>query len=481
MKRIIAIISAILLILPTAYSCANKQGGNTAYVITAEYDDKTQTLKCNQKVKYVNNTETAVDRLKFNIFANAYRQDAKYPPIATEYTYRAYPNGKNYGDISFESAFTNKKSVEISLAGKDLNVIEIPLGKELFPDERIEVEFNYTVKLANVLHRLGFNDKTVNLGNWYPVLCPYTKTGFYECEYYSFGDPFFSEVANYDITFTYPEKYVVASSGNIAKNAQKGDKKILNLKGKNIRDFALCLSQDYKVVSGKTDDGVAVEYYYFEDQLANANLKTAIDCVNFYTKTFGKYPYDRYVACQTFLIAGGMEYSGLAMLNYGGIQYDQVIAHETAHQWWYGGVGNNQLTTAYIDEGLSEFSVALYLDSLKQGAYQEFVNSSLQTYKIFCTVYQAVTGKINTSMDRHLSEYGSEYEYINLNYVKPIIMLDECLKSIGKKQFFNSLKTLYNKNLFKIVGEDEFLSAFEQNGNRISEFLQSFISGKAII
>ena len=42
--------------------------------------------------------------------------------------------------------------------------------------------------------------------------------------------------------------------------------------------------------------------------------------------------------------------------------YKQVIVHEIAHQWWYNLVGSNAFKNGWLDEGLTEYSTALFFD-----------------------------------------------------------------------------------------------------------------------
>ena len=40
---------------------------------------------------------------------------------------------------------------------------------------------------------------------------------------------------------------------------------------------------------------------------------------------------------------------------------DFLLAHEIAHQWWFGLVGNDQLREPWLDEGLANWSAWSYL------------------------------------------------------------------------------------------------------------------------
>jgi aminopeptidase N len=39
-----------------------------------------------------------------------------------------------------------------------------------------------------------------------------------------------------------------------------------------------------------------------------------------------------------------------------------VIVHETAHQWWYSMVGNDQILEPWLDESLADYSEVVYYD-----------------------------------------------------------------------------------------------------------------------
>src|SRR5690606_25451358 len=41
---------------------------------------------------------------------------------------------------------------------------------------------------------------------------------------------------------------------------------------------------------------------------------------------------------------------------------EMLVAHEVAHQWWYGLVGINPHRDAFLDEGLAEYAAVLYFE-----------------------------------------------------------------------------------------------------------------------
>ena len=164
-----------------------------------------------------------------------------------------------------------------AVTGKDENILSVPLEEEVFPDERVSISVDFSVSLAKINHRLGITESAVNLGNFYPVLCGYDG-GFYECVYYSSGDPFFSDCADYEVTFTADEKYTVAASGELKESRKEGGG-ITNVYAlENARDFALCLSENFETMSASAE-GVTVNYYYSKDKQPVTSMEYAVKAV----------------------------------------------------------------------------------------------------------------------------------------------------------------------------------------------------------
>jgi aminopeptidase N len=163
--------------------------------------------------------------------------------------------------------------------------------------------------------------------------------------------------------------------------------------------------------------------------------------------------------------------------------FGEVIVHETAHQWWQSVVGNNEIEYGFLDEGLAEYSVVLFYENYPEyNLTREYlVRSAENTYKIFCSVYDKINKQVNTVMLRSLKEFTSEYEYVNMAYIKPCIMYDKLRVTIGEEKFFNSLKSYYKNYKMKNATPDDLVGAFEKTGADTNGFFKSFFEGKVII
>ena len=370
------------------------------------------------------------------------------------------------------------------MGGIDQNILTVKLKDELFPNERVSVSIDFTLNLANVVARTGINDRTVNLANFYPVLCAFDNGGFYECVYYSTGDPFYSDCADYKVTLTADKEYVVASSGKVISSKENQNTATRTYQLKNARSFAFVLSKDFDMVSGKAS-GVEINYYFYDDKEPLKSLEYAVKSIGLFSKTFGAYAYPHYAVVQTKFVQGGMEFPALVMVSddLGGLPYGEVIVHETAHQWWQTAVGNNEIEYGFLDEGLAEYSVVLFYEKFPEYGYtrQGLITATEQTYKTFCSVSDKVFGKVNTVMTRSLKDFTSEYEYVNIAYIKPCIMYDGIRKTVGDTRFFASLKRYYSGYKFKNASPHDLVGAFEKTGSDTNGYFQSFFDGKVII
>ena len=184
MVCVVAICSVVL------SGCQEEVGVYTRYEIVAEYIPENRTLAGAMKITFENGTDGEIATLKFNLYPNAYRKDAVYTPISKAYENSAFYAGESYGEIVVSSV-NGAKNWEVM--GEDRNILYVDLERPLYPGDRVVLDIGFTTKLATLNHRTGVTKNTVNLCNFYPILCGFKEGGFYECVYTSEGDPFYSD------------------------------------------------------------------------------------------------------------------------------------------------------------------------------------------------------------------------------------------------------------------------------------------------
>ncbi|MCM1042765.1 MAG: M1 family metallopeptidase [Corallococcus sp.] len=450
------------------------------YQIVCGYDAENHKLSAVQTVTVTHRGDETVTDVKFHIYANQYRNDAQIAVVPASYFSKAYYNGESYGDIAFDSVKVDGEAVAFTIEGEDMDILSVPLGKELFPNETVTIEMSYEIQLANVKHRLGYGDNTVNLGNFYPVLCR-MEQGAYKCTpYYAVGDPYVTDMANYDVTITVPAGYTVASSGNLAEMQADEQNSTIKYTANAVRDFAIVLSNKYQKLTQQVGD-VTLNYYYFADETPQTTLATALGMLNFMQQKVAKYPYSQLSIAETDFCYGGMEYPNMVMVSSGTNDYQTATAHEVAHQWFYGLVGNDQIENAWMDEGLTEFFTMLYLDDCKTTELSMSVKRALKSY----TTYVDILGNYHGSLDlsfRPVYRYKTDSEYVYMTYVKGSLMFYSLYDAMGSAKFYKAVGRYFDECKGSVAVPQQMHSAFAAvSGEEVVGIFKAYAEGKEVI
>lgn len=484
MKRFLYIIAATALAFGVLTLSSCTPGGEadiSSYEILAIYDETESKLSGTLNFTFYNDTENEITDLKFNLFGNAFREGAEFSPVSQIYKNSAYYAGESYGAMTVENV---ENCAGWTVAGEDENILIVNLIEPVYPEQRASVAIGYTLALAKINHRTGVTQNTVNLGNFYPVLCAYTTAGFVECAYYSTGDPFMSACANYSVTIDVPETYTAAASGKLESETIAGGRKKCSYSLGSARDFAVVLSDKFEVLTGLVN-GVQVCYYYYSDDDAELSLSAACESLEYFTQTFGDYVYPTLSVVQTGFVYGGMEYPALTMIS-DSLDADNTIytiVHENAHQWWYAMVGSDQLNCAWQDEGLAEYSTLMFFENYPAYGFTRtgLVGTATKSYRAFFSVLSQLNGEVDTTMTRNLSAFTSEYEYTNVTYNKGLLLFETLRESLGDDRFVEGLRQYYTQCLNTIASAEDMIACFIKTGVDVEGLFASFTEGKIII
>ena len=485
----------LMLLLMSVAICAGCQGTNqleevsaklTNYDIVATLDYENKTISAEEKVFYRNNTEQDLNELKFHLYPNAFRETADKTKCvnATQFS-RAYPNGFSEGGIDINSVSIAEKRAEYAITGDENNILSITLEDAVRPSSVVCLDIKFGLKIPNCAHRFGYAQNTLNLGNWYPIACVFEAGEFVTDGYCANGDPFFSEVANYFVTLNYPSQLKLACTGEKLGESISKDISTTQIRALAVRDFACVFSEKFVLTCGQVGD-TQINYFAYNDEKMEQHLQVCVDAVSTFNELFGLYPYAVLNVVKTNFFQGGMEYPQLVYISDmvdNESEYSNVIVHEIAHQWWYGVVGNNECENAWIDEGLAEYSTALFYD--KNPSYgkttREVLNSALSSYLLFVDVYKEVYDEFDSSMNRNITKFKTETEYVYLTYVKGVLMFDSISEIVGERKMEDSLKNFYKQNSFKNVKPVDLISTFEKTTHqKLGGYIMSWLDGSVV-
>lgn len=450
----------------------DEQTARSAYAIEATVHAENMTVDAVCDIEYVNRTDVELGEVWFHLYPAAYRDGARYTPIATAEIESAYPNGISYGGIEI----TSVTGGTYEIGGLDEDILMVKLPASILPTQTAHITVAYTLTLPNVRHRFGYENGIVNLGNWFPIECAYDG-GYVTAPYYSNGDPFRLPICDYEVSVTAPARFTAAMPA-AASRTENGEMATTSCVLQNARDFAVVLGE-FDTVS-QSVGGVDVTYYYTQDSAAEAHVKAACDALSYFSQSFGAYPYKTYSVVQTPFNQGGMEYTGLVYVSDAvqGNMVTEVIVHETAHQWWYGIVGNDQVNSAWLDEALAEYSTTLfYKHNPAYGVqYEDRIADAMGGYALYCELSKCS----DSSMERNLADFASAAEYTYMTYVKGQLMYDSLSKMIGENTLIAGLRHYAAKCAFTTARPDDLIACLEQTSKReLKSYMDSFISGTA--
>ncbi|MDB4894023.1 MAG: Peptidase rane alanine aminopeptidase, partial [Firmicutes bacterium] len=208
----------------------------TQYQLDVKLDPATFHLTGKQQVRITNNEAIPLESLYFHLFPNA-------PYFAT---------GKRAGALTVQSVRADGQPVPFT-GGKD-EILGLRLPAPLAPGAAVTLDLNWEATVPDVADRYGVDGPTIVLGNFYPILAMHDAGGWHLDRYVPAGDPFYSDVADYDVTFTAPDGYRVAATGHPDAAGRR-------FTAANVRDFAAAASKDWQLYE-QTVDGVHLRYYW---------------------------------------------------------------------------------------------------------------------------------------------------------------------------------------------------------------------------
>ncbi|MCT4605785.1 MAG: M1 family metallopeptidase [Marinisporobacter sp.] len=438
------------------------------YTITVDFDPVERILTGEENIKYINTENTSLNALYFHLYPNAFK-DEKTTPFEKSEMDLAYPKGFESGYIKVHSIQKNGDPLNYVVMGVGESILKVHLNEPLEVGEKIDLKLDFSVKIPPSCGRFGYGENTVNIANWYPILSVFDKKGWNLEPYYAIGDPFYSDVANYRVEILMPQEYVLGHTGECIKKESIEGKIRWTLEGKNVRDFAMIASERFKVIDDEIDE-TKIYSYYFNDQFGDLVLGVAKDAVGIFSQTYGEYPYKQLSVAASDFFIGGMEYPNIVFIDESLYKEERkeileyIVAHEVAHQWWYGVVGNDQVNEAWLDEALTEYSTLLYYEKKYGVKMEEQVYKNLIVR--YYNNYRDHKKMKNDCVCRKLNKFKDSQEYQVLVYYKGAMFIKDLRKQLGDETFFQVMKVYFDKYKYKNANTEDFIHVCEKVANK---------------
>lgn len=361
----------------------------------------------------------------------------------------------------------------------DGHKLVLPLAKPLTPGQSAQISIAYTLVLQPIPPAsgdrrpviFGYSDRQTNLVDWYPYLGVYRDgTGWLIHDAWVFGEHQVYESSDYQVTLTLinpiPGLVVAASSAAAAPGGGA------TYQIEAARTFALSISPEYVTTTLKAGAVTITGYAFPWDKAAGE--KAAQDtaaAVELYSQLYGAYPHASLSLVEADFL-DGMEYDGLYFLSRGFYNlYDgtskgyltAIAVHETAHQWWFGRVGDDQALEPWLDEAFATYS---------ELAFYEHNDPDLVDWwwKVRIQYYQP-TGWIN----HPIYDYNGFSAYRNAVYFRGMEFLDDLRKQMGDQAFYAFLNDLVKRyGGGQMTGSEFFATLKEHTTSDIQPLIKEY-------
>ncbi|NNE15108.1 MAG: hypothetical protein HKN51_09040, partial [Saprospiraceae bacterium] len=266
----------------------------------------------------------------------------------------------------------------------------------------------------------------------------------------------------------------------------------IHSKAVNVHDFAWFASEYYIPYSESVEidnEFIRVNVFVNED---NENwelpMKLAKRALTFFSEKIGPYPYPQMTLVESSCESqSGMEYPMITILNLcaDSQQVDHLIAHEIAHNWFYGVIASNERDHAWMDEGLTSYFDHLYNDAFyENSSYYEGTPQVLRPSNDELTTLQ--NGVIHLertgyamSIDNPSIDF-DPFNYLGMNYEKTAWIFKYLSQYIGDDAFEACVQSYYKKWQFKHPSPNDLLMHFHACCHKDISWLDSLISRKGL-
>ena len=469
---VLAVVLLSVLLLQTQGSAGARALGAAQALNDYQFDLKflpdDSLLNVTMTLDYRNDTGDTLSSLVLRTWANAYQAE-EYSPAAIDELYDAcYPDGFSAGSLTLEGVWWNDRIVtDHAYLDPAQTVLQIPIDP-LAPGSAGTLLLRCRIRVPQCAHRFGKSGGVWQFGNALPILSVYENGSWQQDAYCPIGDPFVSECANYTVSLILPDGWQCAAGAKAVK-----DGSLLRMYAPAARDFAFALSQDWHVAEEKVG-GVTVTAFSADKEGARRAARYAAKAIKTYSSLYGEYPYAHLTICEADFPLGGMEYPGFILIDDGYFYKDWVdtlellIAHETAHQWFYALVGSDQYNAAWQDEALSEWAMLRYVKArYGQSAYENLLWS-----RIHAPMQENILSPVTPGSP--IDYFGSYSDYSAVVYGRGAALLLAIEEMTGKADDF--LCAYCDRFAFRLAKPEDFtLCLNEWSGMDLSPLILDYI------
>ena len=397
--------SATEFVFPT-----NNELPRTKYDLYLWYDYSLGILNVDYKVTYFNATSQDLERIPFVL------------PFKSVHEFKI-------GEI-----FINHESQPAFEINN--NALIVTLLQPLRIGKSVSISFTYSITIPDIGGVLGRKNQQINLADFYPMVPPYSVVdGWIMHEPGTVGEYLVYELSdfNLELSTNAPEDINFFSNSPIKKSDD-----VYRISAENYRNVVISMCTACTRIEKDYGDFTVIGSFDSQDEsIGQDAINIIAKALSFFSELFGvDYPHSEMTIIEADF-PDGMEYDGLFFLSKDYFDHynksfknylSLLIVHETAHQWWFGLVANDQASEPWLDEALATYSEYLFLE--------EFYPELLSWWWDFRINSYNPTG----SIDSDIYGFDRVRPYINAVYLRGAVFIHELRTLLTDDVFFLCLR-----------------------------------------
>ena len=442
------------------------------YNIELEIDPVTRIVTGFERIRFTNRTGAPLSEIVVRVWFNAFNERETRKPYFESFYGKIFALGEDFGYMDILHVSAENNELEFAL---EKTVLTVALDTPLEADHTIQLKIQFDAYIPKIAHRTGANENAIWCGMFLPVLAVYGEDGWHTEPYYPAGDPFFLESANYTVEISTPVEYDVAGTGDKTEEIME-DNLVTTFNARMVRDFAFALSPAFTEAEAVTESGVNIHFYYYSDGLdIEKIMDTALRSMAFMEEEVGFYPYKQLSIVETdMFVSGGMEFSMMVFMDSAYLRRSRSfssITHETAHQWFYNIVGNDQISEAWLDEGITKFLEDMFFCETEDELREKMEGD----YVLLKGVHDGIANE-QRIIASGIAGYGEWNDYYQIKYAKAKLMLYSLRHVMGAEHFSRLLAEYFKAFSFRVATGTDFIAMAEEiHGESLKTFFDQWL------
>ena len=313
---------------------------------------------------------------------------------------------------------------------------EVPPGA----DGTLAMDLRISVPARN--DRFGYHQGLTYVGTALPTLAIHDDDGWHLDPFIDIGESFYSVVGTYRVELDVPAAMDTPTTGVATRTATSATRRVTTYTAHDVRDFEWAAGHLRRRVA-TTSDGTRIRAWFSPSLTSPSRADQALndgrETMERFDDAFGPFPYPEMdMVLSAFTSFSGMEYPTIIFTN----PDRHTVAHELAHQYWYGIVGDDQFDEPWLDESFATWS--------------QFLPSEPW---VGCRAYEWPSESANLTNDMaYWSAHQNEYWIV---YDQGGCMLANLAERFGLSRFLQILRGYADGHHLGVARTEDFRAAVE--------------------